>query len=320
MLRTIIFLIASLIGLPFFVFKDGLGLNSEQTNALYNMIKLVAVVAFLCFSLGELTRNYSQVDKIWSIIPAVYVWYFAYAANFNPRMTLMALMVTVWAARLTYNFSRRGGYSLIPWKGEEDYRWPILRKNPLFKNRISWGLFNLFFISTYQNGLIFLFTLPVLYAWKGETTSLGALDYIAAGLMLAFVAIEFIADQQQYDFQTEKYRRINAGEPLDGMYAQGFVSSGLWGMVRHPNYAAEQSVWLSFYLFSVAATGEWINWSIIGVILLILLFIGSSDFSEKISAGKYPAYAKYQSKVPRFIPYKGKVHFKEESEIKGEMA
>lgn len=311
MLKTIILLIGSLIALPFFVFKDGLGLDSLQTQALITMVKLVAIVAFLCFSLGEITRNYSQVDKIWSIVPAVYVWYFAYAANFNPRMMLMAVLVTVWAARLTYNFSRRGGYSLIPWKGEEDYRWPILRQNPLFKSRISWGAFNLFFISSYQNGLIFLFTLPVLYAWKGAEVPLNALDYFASGLMLSFIAIEFIADKQQYDYQTEKYRRINAGEKLEGDYAKGFVSKGLWAMVRHPNYAAEQSVWLSFYLFSVAATGEWINWSIIGVILLILLFIGSSDFSEKISAGKYPAYAEYQSKVPRFIPYKGKVKLNE---------
>jgi steroid 5-alpha reductase family enzyme len=35
---------------------------------------------------------------------------------------------------------------------------------------------------------------------------------------------------------------------------------------------------------------------------LVLLFKGSSDFSEAISAEKYRAYAEYQAKVPRFIP------------------
>lgn len=35
-------------------------------------------------------------------------------------------------------------------------------------------------------------------------------------------------------------------------------------------------------LFSVAATGRVLNWSLAGGILLLLLFLGSSDFSEKI--------------------------------------
>lgn len=31
--------------------------------------------------------------------------------------------------------------------------------------------------------------------------------------------------------------------------------------------------------------------------------LGSSDFSEKISASKYPGYAEYQRKVGRFLPF-----------------
>jgi len=53
----------------------------------------------------------------------------------------------------------------------------------------------------------------------------------------------------------------------------------------------------------VAATGRWVNWSLAGGLLLVLLFLGSSDFSEKISAGKYPEYEGYQKRVPRFIPW-----------------
>ena len=127
------------------------------------------------------------------------------------------------------------------------------------------------------------------------------IDYLLAALMLLAVVIEYIADQQQYDFQTEKHRRIKAGEPLDD-YEVGFVSTGLWGIVRHPNYAMEQSIWVIFYLFSVNATGQWINWTIGGCVLLLILFKGSSDFSEELSANKYPSYKDYQKRVPRFIP------------------
>jgi len=273
MIKTILFLIGTLVLLPFFAFSGGIGLDDFQFESLMGAIKILSVVAFACFFFGEVTRNYSQVDKIWSIVPAVYVWYFAYKASFNPRMVLMAIMVTIWAARLTFNFARRGGYSLLPWKGEEDYRWPILRENAALKGRFRWGLFNLFFISAYQNGLIFLFTLPILFAWKGAEKPLGTTDFAVAFLMLALIIIEFIADQQQYDFQSEKHRKIKAGETLTGIYKDGFTKTGLWALVRHPNYSAEQAIWISFYLFSVSATGEWFNWSITGAILLVLLFL-----------------------------------------------
>jgi steroid 5-alpha reductase family enzyme len=163
-------------------------------------------------------------------------------------------------------------------------------------------LFNLFFISLYQNTLILLFTLPIVVAWQGHNIPLGIWDIVLAVLMLGFIVMETVADQQQYDYQTEKYRRKNAGLPLDGNYAKGFVDTGLWGFMRHPNYTAEQSIWIVYYLFSVVATGHWVNWSMTGAVLLLLLFQGSSDFSENISSEKYPAYKDYQQKVPRFIP------------------
>ena len=72
--------------------------------------------------------------------------------------------------------------------------------------------------------------------------------------------------------------------------------------MRHPNYMAEQAIWVCVYFFSVIATGAWINWSLAGCLLLIILFQGSSDFSEAISAEKYPLYKEYQKKVGRFIP------------------
>jgi steroid 5-alpha reductase family enzyme len=225
------------------------------------------------------------------------------APELSERMVLMAILVTIWGARLTFNFARRGAYTLRFWAGEEDYRWEALRNRPGFNNKFIWGLFNLFFISAYQNILIFSFTVPILATLSTTTDpQLNMIDYLLAALMLLAVVIEYIADQQQYDFQTEKHRRIKAGEPL-GEYEVGFVSTGLWSIVRHPNYAMEQSIWVIFYLFSVNATGQWINWTIGGCILLLILFKGSSDFSEELSANKYSAYKDYQKRVPRFIPF-----------------
>ncbi|MGV3613645.1 MAG: DUF1295 domain-containing protein [Fluviicola sp.] len=302
MLITILILILTLVVVPLMSFYFGTPLNVLQAEVLTDMSIVLAIVTGVCFLLGEITRNNSQIDKIWSIIPIYYVWHVAYAGDFEPRLILMAVVVTIWGARLTYNFARRGAYQWKFWTGEEDYRWEVLRQRPGFNNKFVWMLFNLFFICSYQNTLIFLFTLPVLTG-LGDTApaTIQIWDWVLALAIIAAVVVEFIADQQQYNFQTEKHRRIKAGEDL-GPYAKGFVDTGLWGIVRHPNYAMEQTVWLLFYGFSVVATGEWINWSMAGCLLLVVLFKGSSDFSEALSAEKYPDYTNYQRKVPRFIP------------------
>ena len=301
MKKLVPFLIITVILLPVAAYFLGTPPNETQLSILRETSWGVGFVVLLTFVVGQLTRNNSQVDKLWSIVPAPYAWYMTWKGGMDERMVLMSVLVTIWAARLTYNFARRGGYSWKFWEGEEDYRWEVLRQRPGFKNPFVWLLFNLFFICFYQNTLIFLFTLPVLSGLSENAAPLGAWDYMLAAVYVGLVIMEYIADQQQYDFQTEKYRRIKAGEPL-GEYADGFVQTGLWSKMRHPNYFAEQSIWVVFYLFSVAATGEWLNWTIAGAVLLIILFKGSSDFSEEISAKKYPAYRDYQKRVARFIP------------------
>jgi steroid 5-alpha reductase family enzyme len=304
MLLTILLLIFTVVVAPLICLNFGYTPNELQFDILSQMALPVGLVIAYCFVVGEISRNNSQVDKLWSIVPIYYVWHMTLLApELSERMVLMAILVTIWGARLTFNFARRGAYTWRFWAGEEDYRWEELRKRPGFNNNFIWGLFNLFFISAYQNILIFSFTVPILATLSDQANpALNGVDYLLAALLLLAVAIEFVADQQQYVFQTEKHRRIKAGEAL-GDYEKGFVSTGLWGIVRHPNYAMEQSIWVIFYLFSVNATGQWVNWTIGGSVLLLILFKGSSDFSEELSANKYPAYKDYQKNVPRFIPF-----------------
>ena len=301
MKKIISFLMATVILLPVAAYFLGTPPDDVQLNILKSTFWGVGAVILLTFVVGQLTGNNSQVDKLWSIVPAPYAWYMTWKGGMDERMVLMSVLVTIWAARLTFNFARRGGYSWKFWEGEEDYRWEVLRQRPGFKNPFVWLLFNLFFICFYQNTLIFMFTVPVIAGLAENAAPLGIFDYVLAIIYVALVVMEFVADQQQYDFQTEKYRRKNAGEEM-GEYGDGFIQTGLWSKMRHPNYFAEQAIWVVFYLFSVAATGEWLNWTIVGAVLLVILFKGSSDFSEEISAKKYPKYADYQKRVGRFLP------------------
>ncbi|KAA3632092.1 MAG: DUF1295 domain-containing protein [Bacteroidetes bacterium] len=317
MWKTVLFLIFTLIVVPIVTFMFDVPLTEIQQTTLNTLLYVYGAAALLCFVVSTITGNYSQVDKLWSIIPIPYAWIIAYYSGFEPRIVLMAVLVSLWGARLTYNFARRGGYSWKFWTGEEDYRWAILRAKPEFQAKWKWMAFNLFFISAYQMGLILLFTLPALKA-MGSDTPLGLTDYLLALLIVGFVIMEFVADQQQYDYQEEKHRQQKAGE-VNEFHQVGFTHTGLWAYMRHPNYAAEQSIWIVFYFFSVAATGIWLNWSIAGALLLVLLFKGSSDFSESESAKKYPLYARYMKEVGRFLPLKGKFKIEGSEEAKPKM-
>lgn len=299
---TAVLLIITLLVVPIFSYFFGTPLGPVELEALRNVLWITAGAWVATFVAGELTGNVSQVDKLWSLLPIVYAWTVAAHGDGSPRLQLMALLVTAWGVRLTWNFSLKGGYGLKFWRGTEDYRWNVLRQKPEFQPRWRWTLFNLLFISGYQNILILLMTLPTIVALQFDTMPLGALDYIAAAAMLFMIALETVADYQQWRFQSAKKEMTESGRPLTGVYARGFLSEGLWKYSRHPNYFAEQSIWIAFYLFSVAASGQWLNWSVSGCLLLVILFRGSSAFSEEISTGKYPEYGEYQRAVPRFIP------------------
>jgi steroid 5-alpha reductase family enzyme len=285
-------------GSVFFEFTSG-DVPLGQLTSLWIIIMIIVVI--VCFFVSEITRNYSQVDKLWSLMPLVYS-FVTLSAFPSPRIWIMSAMVALWGLRLSYNFYRKGGYNLIPWRGEEDYRWKIMRQNPVLKGRFRFGFFNLFFISFYQHFLILLFSSPLLLAAKNRDSDLTLLDIIAATLMMIFLVIETIADNQQFRFQSLKHEPAASGGRFAESLKNGFISEGLWSFVRHPNFVSEQAIWISFYFFGIAASGKWINWTLAGPVLLVLLFLGSSQLTESLSSGKYPAYSAYKKEVPCFLP------------------
>lgn len=301
-LTTALILVVTLLLVPISTYFFGIPLNTTDKEALYTLLYVNLAIILICFIVSSLTKNYSQTDKIWSLAPILYVWIVTYYGAFHTRLVLMSILVTLWGVRLTYNFALKGGYSWKIWAGEEDYRWKVLREKPEFQPRWKWVAFNFFFISGYQNILILFFTLPILIALQFRDVPLNVWDCVATGLFLFFLVYETVADHQHWQFQKEKWRRIHLGDELVSPYDKGFMDQGLWQYSRHPNYFGEQGVWLSFYLFSVAASGLWLNWSITGSLLLVILFQNSSMFGEEISAKKYLLYQTYQKNVPRFIP------------------
>lgn len=248
-----------------------------------------AAVALVCWVASLVTKDTSWVDRLWSIAPVGYVWVFAgFAGLADARLDLMAVLVTLWGARLTFNFARKGGYS-----GTEDYRWGELRRR---MSPRAFGLFNLLFIAIFQNLLLALITLPAFTALQNPVP-LGIADGILAVLFLGFLAGETIADEQQWRFQKAKRAALAAGRRPKAR----FLTTGLFATSRHPNFFFEQAQWWTIAALGAVAGG--VTWTVLGALLLSLLFLGSTRFTESLSLAKYPEYADYQARVSMVAPW-----------------
>ncbi|KAK3692532.1 hypothetical protein B0T22DRAFT_399898 [Podospora appendiculata] len=285
--------------------REGLVKLYVDTNPLVTGFALSLVFGAVFLVVAEINRNYSQVDRCWSLLPTFYIAHFDLWARLagvpSQRIDAALLASTVWSIRLTFNYWRKGGYTV----GSEDYRWDIIRgKAP----KIAFHILNWTFISFMQSILLFLLAAPVytvMLATQFEPEVTGT-DSVFVAVELGLVLIEYLADQEQWDFQAAKQQYKDAGVVPLG-YKQtdlerGFVTRGLWGYSRHPNFAAEQSIWLAFYQWSCLSTNSLYSWAAVGPAFLLLIFQGSTNLTEKITAGKYPEYNQYQQKVGMFVP------------------
>ena len=284
-------------------------LSQLQLDTLLILVIICGSSALYCFVVGEIARNNSQMDKLWSLLPIAYTWVISIKGNFEPRLSIIAVLVTLWGIRLTFNFARKGAYSIKFWSGEEDYRWQVLRQKKFLNKRPMWAVFDLFFISIYQNALVLAICLPALVC-MGSTANLGVMDYVATALSSFALLIETIADEQQMAFHTTKKKLLAEGRELKDLpepFNKGFNTTGLWARSRHPNYFGEQAFWICIYLFVIgagAATYNIFNWSMVGGLLLVLLFLGSSAFGEGVSNSKYPEYQLYLKSVSKYLPFR----------------
>ena len=113
-------------------------------------------------------------------------------------------------------------------------------------------------LAAMQNGILYGLGYPAYLALRNPNSPLGPVDALLTGLTLLDLVIEFTADNQQYSFQTFKHSkapRVQKASSEEWVLAKqrwtehdvktGFVTRGLWAWSRHPNFAAEQTFWVS---------------------------------------------------------------------------
>ena len=122
-------------------------LGTFRDPAFLNFWYASNLVAFITWMLTLINDNFSQVDRIWSILPVLYSWAFVATSMYNNpgpepdvqirsetrkedvnvggsfvrmgvvleggnfsllRLVVMASLITIWGCRLTYNYWRKG--------------------------------------------------------------------------------------------------------------------------------------------------------------------------------------------------------------------
>jgi steroid 5-alpha reductase family enzyme len=118
-----------------------------STNPAMSGLGFAIALMPIFFLVAEINKNYSQVDRAWSILPTLFNLHYATWARLSgletERVNTIFVFSLIWSARLTFNYWRKGGYEV----GSEDYRWELIKK---YIGSFAFLLLNVLFISTVQ--------------------------------------------------------------------------------------------------------------------------------------------------------------------------
>ena len=145
---------------------------------------------------------------------------------------------------------------------------------------------------------VFITLLPTLILnSKQKDKPLGYRDYAGWGLWLAGMLIESIADFQKYTFRQNPSNHDK------------WISSGLWGIVRFPNYLGEMMLWTGLYL-SASSTfeGVWEHASVISPLFVVWLLsrLSGIPILERQNLKRWQdnaEFMQYFRNTYRLIPY-----------------
>ena len=118
--------------------------------------------------------------------------------------------------------------------------------------------------------------------------------YVGAGIMLLGVVLESAADIQKNNAKKRNPKR--------------FVDTGLYRLVRCPNYLGEMIFWTGVLISGigpVSGVGQWIVVAVGYVGIIFVMFSGARrlEIRQNKNYGNDPEYQKYVKTVPILLPF-----------------
>ena len=120
-----------------------------------------------------------------------------------------------------------------------------------------------------------------------------ALVFVGAAIMLLGVSLETAADIQKNNAKKINPRR--------------FVDTGLYRIVRCPNYLGEMIFWTGVLIVGIGAVSGW-QWIVVAIGYIGIIFVMFSgarrlEIRQDKNYGNDPEYQKYVTTVPILLPF-----------------
>lgn len=259
-------------------------------NALVPSLGVHAALSLGTYAIARVTRRVELKDWLWPSGLVINAWYQALRpAIYSDRPVGLVLKslpwtqqlllggVTVWGTRLFYRIVSR---SLR--RGTDDPRYESVRNDSSWWNK---ALFSVFGMEAIAQALIGLsWSIPISNPIGAHTTSIvtppsaqiaSVVHDVAVGLFSAGLAMETLAD-----YQLESHKQNATSSTLQ--------RSGVWSIVRHPNYLGDALVHASFPLLAYAASSLNV-YSLIGPVAnyLFLRLVGGDKENEASQEQRY---------------------------------
>ena len=132
---------------------------------------------------------------------------------------------------------------------------------------------------------------------KKEDKELSLQDYIGWGIWLIGMIIEAVADYQKFTYRSNPANKNK------------WISTGLWSVVRHPNYLGEILLWLGLFISSSSSFKGWDYVSVVSPLFVALLLskVSGVPILERQNWKKWkenPDFLSYRQRTPALlVPY-----------------
>jgi steroid 5-alpha reductase family enzyme len=246
----------------------------------WQAILIILVLNFLGFLYAWFKQSDKGTDLIYNVTFLFSAIIFYVQSEQNILTLALTAMVVLWALRLgAYLFWRIH-------KMDKDERFDDIRV------RIS-SLLKFWML---QTGSIFIILIPAIIFYAGPSMDWGLNHTIGITIWALGFIIESLADYQKTIF---KANPVNKGK---------FIQSGLWSIVRYPNYSGEIMCWIGVFVFCANIFSGWQWIAVISPIWIatLLIFISGIPLLEASYKTKYasmPSFQKYVKTTSRLIPW-----------------
>lgn len=252
---------------------------AAQLWLVMSLVLLAAV--FAAWVIGTALRNHGVMDILYPLAPLSAAVAGAALTGVDAFSLALLIPMAVWAGRLSLQTLGQNAHAerepYASWRARNGSRW------------IWWSFFQVHLL---QGVSIMIWILPIALAFSAPQPRPMWPAILGVAVWLTGFALQTVADSQLTAFRRDP---ANRGRLLD---------TGVWALVRHPNYLGEAVMWWGYAAFALAHPWGWLG--VIGP-LFATWFMGyasAAPYKERHMARTRPElWAAYCARTPRFLPW-----------------